>query len=91
MSVTLKIGPYFLGDGKISPKVLEVSGNTIGECLSQYMTKEPIFRERALDDRGDPQVTTGIFINQVPISSLPFKAEVRDGDEISIVYTTPGC
>ncbi|MFH1639617.1 MAG: MoaD/ThiS family protein [Chloroflexota bacterium] len=90
MSIRLKVGPNFLGDGKVIPLVMEVSGSTVGDCLEKLMLQEPEFEQKAFEEAGKPKSTTSITINRVPVLARPLQKAVKDGDEIEITYTPPG-
>ncbi len=85
MSIRFRIGPSFLADAK-SPVTLEVTGGTVGECLDQIVSREPVVKKTAFDETGNLKTTTQVYINNIPVLVHPLERAVKDSDEIGLIY-----
>lgn len=88
MSIRFKVGPNFLTDAT-TPVTLEVTGNTVGECLDQIVSREPVVKETAFDETGNLKTTTQVYINDIPVLVHPLQRAVKDSDEIGLIYAAP--
>ena len=90
MGVKVNIDSYFLGQeagGK--QQVMEVEEATVGECLRKVAEKvlpKPTF----FDSNGELSCLASIMVNQMPLFVSKLEREVKDGDEISVLYGTAG-
>ena len=88
MNVKLTIDAYYQGTENQNPEgiIVQVNGKTIGECLNQYLATRPSLKMDFFDRDGMLDINTFIFINKVPIISKHLAREVRDGDEVKVMY-----
>jgi hypothetical protein len=89
MSVKLNIDAQFIGTEKQNPEgiYLEVKGKTVGECLGQYLDSKPLLTIDFFDKAGKLGPTTFVFVNRAPLISGQLDREVKDGDEVKIIYS----
>ena len=85
MSVKMNI-PYFLQYYTDSVDVLEVSGNTIGECFKQLMKHYPQTKKWFAFRDGKLLSDAAFFMLLNGKSIYPIKLDIptKDGDEISM-------
>lgn len=77
-----------LSDGN---KILEASGNTVGEVVNDIVAQYPGLAPRLRDDAGEPYPFVTFYLNDDDIRfNGGFSAEVKDGDEITIVPAIAG-
>jgi molybdopterin converting factor small subunit len=63
---------------------IDVSGDTIGECLNEMVKKYPQFNPKLFPQRGKLRNGTQIFLNEKDAYPEPLSRPVRDGDKIYI-------
>ena len=66
-------------------ETLEVSGQTVDECLNQLEARFPGIRESLLDRQGKLLRVFGIYLNSDGLHPVELDSPVRDGDEIVIL------
>jgi sulfur-carrier protein len=72
-------------------RVLNASGTTVGEAVSDLTTRFPSLGTRLVDDTGQPYPFVTYYLNDEDIRfSGGFEAVVRDGDELTIVSAVAG-
>ncbi len=88
MSVHLSVDPKFLGieESNHEDIKLDVSGKTVGDCLNQYLATRPDLKKDILSPNGNVNTTTYVWINKNPIISDHLVKEVKDGDELRLMY-----
>ena len=84
MSVIVKLPPV-LQEFSGGVETLEVSGQTVDECLNQLEARFPGIRESLLDRQGKLLRVFGIYLNSDGLYSVELDSPVRDGDEIVIL------
>lgn len=89
MTVKLSFNESVLESGE-GPATLEVSGETVGQCLDYAFERQPQLKKAVLGEKGN--FISGVFIrvNGEFIYSDPVAKPVKDGDEIEIVYFAGG-
>ena len=92
MSIKLNIDAQFLGTEKASLEGIyfDVNGKTVGECLGQFLNSKPVLKMDFFDKTGNLSPTIFVFINKAPVISGQLEREVKDGDEVRIMYAPPG-
>ena len=75
---------------QLSLDVVEVSGNTVGECLNQLVTQFPGMKKQLFTKSGN--LFDNIIISVNGISAYPeqLAKSVKDGDELKIVFMISG-
>lgn len=77
-----------LADGQ---KLLEASGNTLGDVITELSLKYPNLAPRLRDDAGEPYPFVTFYLNDDDIRfNGGFSAPVKDGDELTIVPAIAG-
>ena len=89
MSVKINVY-YFLPHLTNDREIVEVEGNTVGECLDDLVTQYPIAREWLFEEDGDLRKFLDIFINLEETDPDDLSTPVRDSDEIHIVMHLTG-
>ena len=89
MSITLNIDESLFdhGEGKV---VVEVSGNTVRECLDYVVKRRPSLKKAIFDERGNIHYDNLVRVNEDYVSSDRLSKPVKDGDGIEIVKLTGG-
>ena len=88
MSVELNIPAIFFGfeDKDHEDIMLEVSGRTVGECLSQFLATKPELRKDLFYNTGKLDPDIYVFVNSSPAALDPLNKVVKNGDKIKILY-----
>ena len=89
MSVKINVY-YFLPHLTNDQEIVDVEGNTVGECLDDFVRKFPMSREWLFEDDGQLRKYIDIFINLEETDPDDLTTPVRDGDEIHIVMHLTG-
>lgn len=89
MGVKIHIHPdmYYLADGK---EIIEVTGNTVGECLNQLITLYPGLGELIFYKDGQLQTFLEIYVNRMTAYPNELVRTVEDGDDIHLMLTVAG-
>jgi len=88
MSVKLNIDPSLLENHNNT--VIEVSGDTVGECLKHLIKQMPTIKNVIFNKYGNLSSTTAISVNLELIWTDKLAEPVKDGDEISISFMEAG-
>jgi sulfur-carrier protein len=89
MSVTLYLPTILakLADGK----VIEASGSTVGDVVSDVINRYPALGSRLRDENGKPYNFVTFYLNDEDIRFHGgFDATVADGDELTVVPAIAG-
>ena len=89
MSVKLNIDESVL-DYRKGKVVVEVSGNTVGECLDYIVKRRPTLKKAIFDENGNLCFDNLVKVNGEYIFSNHLAKSVKDGDEIEIIKFTGG-
>jgi len=89
MSVKINVY-YFLPHLTNDQEIVEVEGNTVGECLGDFVKKFPGARGWLFEDDGELRKYLDIFVNLVETDPDDLSTPVSDGDEIHIVMHLTG-
>lgn len=90
MPVTVNI-PTILARLTEGARTVEARGQTVGSVVSDLAERYPGLGPRLRDDRGEPYPFVTFYLNDDDIRfSGGFAAEVRDGDEVTIVPAIAG-
>ena len=89
MSVKIDIHPslVYLTDNQ---EVVEVSGNTVGQCLQQLVARFPGLNEWLFEKDGKLSKYIDIFVNQESSYPEELTKPVKDEDKLSIIMTIAG-
>jgi molybdopterin converting factor small subunit len=72
-------------------KQLQVSGDTVGELVSDVATRFPALAPRLRDSNGEPYPFVTFYLNDEDIRFHGgFGAKVSDGDELTVVPAIAG-
>ena len=89
MSVKLNIDESVL-DYRKGKVVVEVSGNTVGECLDYIVKRRSTLKKAIFDENGNLCFDNLVRVNGEFIYSNALAKSVKDGDEIEIIKFTGG-
>ena len=90
MSAKIKI-PEYLKDKTDGQPIIDVTGNTLRECLGALVHCYPGLKGEIVDGRGMLLVKWVIFVNDKPIiASDELSVPVTDGDVILLVPMLAG-
>jgi len=90
MSVTLQL-PNVLARLAGGQPRLSVDGATLGEVIDQVSGRFPELAPRLRDDRGEPYPFVTIYLNDDDIRFQGgFRAQVKDGDVVTVVPAVAG-
>jgi len=70
--------------------IVEVDGNTTGQCLNQLIKQFPSLEKEIFDKDGELLGYLTIFINREPAFPEELTKPVKEGDEIHIVPLVAG-
>lgn len=82
--------PVFLQAITNDKETIEVTGNTVGECINAAIKIYPELKRMLLDDKGKLHNYVGIYINGEDAFPDELKKPVKEGDEVHILYTLAG-
>ncbi len=85
MSIEVNLPPLLqtLADGM---KQIDVSGNTVGECLEAMVKRYPGLKERLFTTGGKISRGLNIYINGEGVYPDVLARPVKDGDKIHLAY-----
>ena len=89
MSVKLNIDESVL-DYRKGKVVVEVSGNTVGECLDYIVKRRPTLKKAIFDENGNLCFYNLVRVNGNFEYSNALAKSVKDGDKIEIIKFTGG-
>lgn len=89
MSITINV-QYFLPHLTDDRNEVEITGNTVGECLEQLVARYPKSKKWIFQDNGKLTDFINIFINLESLDEDVLSQSVKDGDEIIIVMMLTG-
>ena len=87
MSIKATLHP-FLNDGK--ELQLEVSGNTVGECLKEILQQYPAMEKKMFDKKGRIKGYVEVLVNDQGIGADELAYGVKDGDSMTIIVYLSG-
>jgi len=70
--------------------VVEVNGNTVGQCLEQLVTRFPRLKKRLFEKDGALSRILEIYVNGESAYPDELAAAVKDGDELDTVVLISG-
>jgi molybdopterin converting factor small subunit len=89
VSITINV-QYFLPHLTDDRNEVEITGNTVGECLEQLVARYPKSKKWIFQDNGKLTDFINIFINLESLDEDVLSQSVKDGDEIIIVMMLTG-
>ena len=89
MSVKINVY-YFLPHLTNDQEIVEVNGNTVGECLNQLVSIYPKAKEWLFGKDGNLSNFLNIYVNLEDTHPDELTTVVKDGDEIHIVMHLTG-
>ena len=84
MGIKLRLNPILqkLAGGQ---EVVEVTGNTTGECLEDLESHFPVIKQMIRDNRGQLRRYCSVLVNSESTHPNELTTPVKDGDQIDIV------
>jgi molybdopterin converting factor small subunit len=89
MSVKINIHPSLLHLTD-NQEMVEVGGNTVGQCLEQLCTQFPELREWLFDKKGKLINTIDVFVNQESAYPEELAKPVKDEDKLNLIMVIAG-
>jgi molybdopterin converting factor small subunit len=89
MGVQIEV-PKFLRHLMKDAETVDVSGNTVGECLHHLVNQYPITRKLLFDKKSRLLGHIEIYVNGVSTFPEELSTPVNDGDSISMLYLMVG-
>jgi len=89
VSVKINIHPSLLHLTE-DQEVVEVSGNTVGQCFQQLTAKFPEIKEWLFEKDGKLSKYIDVYVNQESSYPEELAKPVNDGDELNIIMTIAG-
>lgn len=89
MSVRINLHPN-LYSFTSNQAVVEVKGNTVGECLNQLVKQFPKLKPMLLDKEGRLLNYIEVYVNQESAYPDELAKPVRDGDELHVTPIIAG-
>jgi sulfur-carrier protein len=72
-------------------ELVEVSGSTIAEAITELQSRYPGIQERLVDEKGEVRRFVNVYVNEEDIRFLKNQnTPLKDGDEISIIPAIAG-
>ena len=71
-------------------ELVEVEGNTVGECLKNLTTKFPKMKDAIFDKKGRLLNVVEIYVNMESAYPDELKKKVKDGDKIHVALMLAG-
>ena len=87
MSIKTTLHP-FLNDGK--ELQVEVSGNTVGECIKAILTQYPAMEKKMFDKSGKLKGYVEILVNGLGIGTNELAYSLKDGDTMAVLVFLSG-
>lgn len=89
MSIEINI-PQFLQHLVNDTKVVDVSGRTVSECLSDLVKQLPQLEARLFDKKGELLKRLDVYVNGESVYPEDLTKSVNDGDKLHIIGTIVG-
>ena len=89
MSVKIHLHP-FLFHLTNNQDVIEVNGNTVGQCLEHLVDRFPGLREWVFGENGELNNLFDVYINLESTYPEELAKPVKDGDELHIIIVISG-
>ena len=70
--------------------VVEVEGNTVGDCINHLVKQFPGMKEGLFDKKGKLLNVVEIYVNQKSAYPDEMAKPVKDGDEIHVILMLAG-
>jgi len=70
--------------------VVEVSGNTVGECLKELIKRYPGMEKEVFTKKGKVNPIVEVYVNAESAYPDELAKRVRDGDEIHLTFMLAG-
>ncbi|MDP2931368.1 MAG: MoaD family protein [Chloroflexota bacterium] len=90
MSVKIELHPFLYQYIENNQRVIEVDGETVGECLSRLVALFPQLKARLFDRKGTLFTYLNIYVNGENAYPDELGQPVKDGDQIHILPITIG-
>lgn len=71
---------------QLTPDVVEMSGNTVGDCLNQLVKQFPDMKKQLFTETGNLFENIIISVNGKSAYPEQLAKPVKDGDELNIVF-----
>ena len=89
MAVKIAI-PWFLQPASDGVAVIEIQGDTVGDCLKKLVKRFPRLEKELFDEQGRLAPQVDIYVDGRSIHAEGLARPVTDGDELSILFIVGG-
>jgi molybdopterin converting factor small subunit len=90
MAITIQL-PGVLARLTNNQRVVQATGGTVGDLVTDLAARYPGLGSRLRDDAGEPYQFVTFYLNDEDIRlSGGFSAAVKDGDEVTVVPAVAG-
>ena len=89
MSIKIDV-PFYLQSYTSGMQVVEVNGNTVGECLNHLVKQFPGMKKMLLNQNGRLYSYVNIYINGRDAHPEELAKPVKDEDELRVLYIISG-
>ena len=90
MELSVKINLHQLQSYANYRNIIEVNGNTIGQCLNRLVIQFPAIKEEIFDHNGEVYTGILILVNKEGTFPEELVKPVKDGDVIDIIPVIAG-
>jgi len=88
--VTIKINVHQLQSHTNYRAIVEVSGNTVGQCLNHLVAQFPAIKGEIFDESGEVSANIHVFVNKESAFPEELAKPVKDGDVIDLIPVIAG-
>ena len=89
MSIRINVPPVFYQHTN-NQQVVEVTGNTVGQCLKQFIKQFPETKPLLFDQDEELHAYLDIYLNRESTYPEILARLVKDGDELHIIFLISG-
>ena len=90
MGLSIKINLHQLQSHTNYRNIIEVSGDTVGQCLNHLVKQFPAIKGEIFDEDGEVLTSVHILVNKEGTFPEELAKPVKDGDVIDIIPVIAG-
>ncbi len=89
MGIKINISPL-LYQYTNDQRIVEVNGDTVGQCLDHLVKQFPGIEKMLFDQNGKLRIYANIYVNKESAYREELAKPVKDGDELDILFIIGG-